>query len=110
MTAARADVVAAVAARFAAADVDRLVSLLDTYGAESYERERERVQIAIVTLSEGDEQKLRYFLSVAKRDYRDVLFWADNPLEAIVDTPDKKRYVREILERLGVEPPDDLKE
>src|SRR5947209_7956181 len=71
----REDVIAAVGARFPRADVERLLTLLDTYGVESYERERERVQVAIVNLSEGDEAKLREMLAVAKRDYRDVADW-----------------------------------
>ena len=56
--------------------VTEVLKLLDAYGVQSYERERERVQVAIVTLSEGDEAKLRYLIDVAQNDYRDVLFWA----------------------------------
>ena len=82
------------------------MKLIDSYDGP----ERERVQLAIVKLSEGDESKLAYFLSVAKRDYRDVLFWADNPAEAKLDTPEKRRQVREMLQRLGVEPPEGLKD
>jgi hypothetical protein len=52
----------------------RVLELLDTYGVEPYERERERVQLAVLKLSEGNEEKLREFIAVAKRDYRDVLF------------------------------------
>ena len=106
----RADVVAAVTAAFPSADVDRVVALLDTYGVESYERERERVQLAIVNLSEGNVESLRYFLGVAKQDYRDVLFWSDNPEEAKIDTPEKKRRMRQLLEKLGVEPPPGLRD
>ncbi len=43
----------------------RMLELLDTYGVESYERERERVQLAILKLSEGNEEKLREFVAVA---------------------------------------------
>jgi hypothetical protein len=52
----------------------RVLEFLDTYGVEPYERERERVQLAVLKLSEGNEEKLREFIAVAKRDYRDVLF------------------------------------
>jgi hypothetical protein len=90
--------------------VTEVLKLLDAYGVQSYERERERAQVAIVTLSEGDEAKLRYLIDVAQNDYRDVLFWADCPEQAKLDTPEKRRVFRELFEKLGVEPPDALKE
>jgi len=110
MAPSRDDVVAAVGARFPSAERDGVLTLLDRYGVESWERDRERVQLAIVTLSEGDLDKLRYFLGVAKQDYRDVLFWADNPAEAKIDTPEKKRRMRELLARLGFPRPPGLEE
>jgi hypothetical protein len=108
MIASRQDVVAAVRKHFPRAKARSLLDLLDAYGHEPHHRERERVQLAIVKLSEGDEDKLRYFLAVATRDYRDVLFWCDHPEEAKIDTPGKRRRVRELLERLGMKVPRDL--
>jgi hypothetical protein len=104
----RKDVIAAVRAVFPRAHADAIMALLDGYGVHSYERERDRVQLAIVNLSEGDESKLRYFLAVAKQDYRDVLFWSEHPEEAKIDTPEKKKRVREMLEKLGLKPPSNL--
>jgi len=86
----------------------RVLELLDTYGVESYERERERVQLDILKLSAGSEAKVREYVGVAKRDYRDVLFWADCPEEAKIDTPEKRQKVRELLAKLGVDPPPGL--
>ena len=106
MTLSRGDVEAAVRAVFRMADAGPVLALLDRYGVEPYERERHRVQLAIVKLSEGDEVKLRYFLGVAKQDYRDVLFWSEQPEEAKIDTPAKRRRVREMCRKLGVKPPD----
>ncbi len=88
----------------------RLRALLERYGTEPYEREVTRVRAAIAKLAEGDEEKMRYFVEVAKRDYRDVLFWADNPEEAKLDTPEKRRRVREAFEKLGIPVPPPLKE
>src|SRR5437763_2564551 len=51
----------------------RVIELLDTYGVEPYEQKRERVQLAILKLSGGSEEKLREFVAVAKRDYCVVL-------------------------------------
>jgi hypothetical protein len=104
----RDEVVAIVQKTFPETSCSRVVELLDSYGVESYERERERVQLAILKLSEGDEEKLREFVAGAKRDYRDVLFWAENPEEARLDTPEKRERVRKMFEQFGIKPPEDL--
>jgi len=85
-----------------------VLELLDSYGVEPYERERERVQVAILKLSAGSEEKVREYVAVAKRDYRDVLFWAEYPEESKLDTPEKRQRVREMLEKFGIEPSSDL--
>jgi hypothetical protein len=108
MARSRDEVVAAIQATFLESSRARVLELLDSYGVESYERERERVQLAILKLSGGSEEKLREFVAVAKRDYRDVLFWAENPDEARLDTPEKRERVRKMFEKFGIKPPDDL--
>jgi hypothetical protein len=111
MTPSRDDVLASIRARFPTGERRALVlGLLDTYGIEAYERERERVQLAILTLSQGDEAKLREYVAVAKRDYRDVLFWAEYPEQARIDTPEKRREMRELFAKLGIDPPAGLLE
>src|SRR2546430_15498999 len=104
----RDDVVAAVEATFPKESWARVLESLDNYGVESYERERERVQLAILKLSKGNEEKLREFVAVAKRDYRDVLFWAEHPEESRLDTPEKRERVRKMFEKFGIKPPEDL--
>ena len=104
----RDEVVAAVEATFPESAHARVLKLLDSYGVESYERERERVQLAILKLSEGSEEKLREFVAVAKRDYRDVLFWAEYPEEARLDTRAKRDRIKKMFEKFGIKPPDDL--
>src|SRR5438309_3024073 len=104
----RDEVVAVVQRAFPESAHARVLELLDTYGVESYERERERVQLAILKLSGGDEERLREFVAVAKRDYRDVLFWAENPEEARLDTPEKRERIKKMFEKFGIKPPDDL--
>jgi hypothetical protein len=54
---------------------------LDRYGVESHEREKDRVQLAILKLANGDLAKLAEMVAIAKRDYRDVLSWAEYPEE-----------------------------
>src|SRR5438552_5954382 len=101
----RDEVVAVVQKTFPENARSRVLELLDSYGVESYERERERVQLAILKLSEGNEEKVREFVAVAKRDYRDVLFWAEYPEEAKLDTPEKRERVRKMFEKFGIKPP-----
>src|SRR5437879_12628409 len=98
----RDEVVAAIEATFPESSRARVLELLDRYGVESYERERERVQLAILKLSGGTEEKLREFLAVAKRDYRDVLFWSENPEEAKLDTPERRKRIRKTFEKFGI--------
>jgi len=108
MTHSRAEVVASVEATFPKESWACVLELLDSYGIESYERERERVQLDILKLSAGKEEKVREYVAVAKRDYRDVLFWAEYPEESRLDTPEKRQRVRKIFEKFGSEPPSDL--
>ena len=102
----RDEVVAAIEATFPESSRARVLELLDSYGVEPYEQERERVQLAILKLSGGSEEKLREFVAVAKRDYRDVLFWAENPDEARLDTLEKRERVRKMFEKFGIKPPE----
>jgi hypothetical protein len=83
----RDDVLASIRATFAPHDVEVVIEVLDAYGVETCERERERVQRAVLSLSEGSVDR-REYVAAAKRDYRDVLFWAEYPDESKIDTPD----------------------
>jgi len=104
----RDKVAASVQATFPMSSWARVLELLDSYGVEPYERERERVQVAILKLSAGSEAKVREYVAVAKRDYRDVLFWAEYPEESKLDRPEKRQRVRKMFEKFGIEPLSDL--
>jgi hypothetical protein len=104
----RAQVLAAVRAGFGSADATAILAILDQYGGVPHERERDRVHLAILNLSEGDEAKLQYFVAIAKQDYRDVLFWSDCPEEAKIDTPEKRKRIRDMFAKLGIKPPSGL--
>ena len=104
----RDEVIASVQATFPKESWGRVLEMLDSYGVKSFERERERVQLDILKLSVGSEEKVREHVAVAKRDYRDVLFWAEYPEESRLDTPEKRERVRKMFEKFGIKPPDDL--
>lgn len=95
----REEVLAAVAASFPGRDPAPILALLDRYGTEPWERERERVQLAILALAEGDAPKLGDLVDAAKRDYRDVLAWAVSPPLTKEEGEREQRRVRELLER-----------
>ena len=44
---------------------------------------RERIQLAILLCSEGSIERLRHFVDVARKDYRDVLYWVGLPPEDV---------------------------
>jgi predicted alpha/beta hydrolase family esterase len=55
--------------------------VLADYGKAPHERETARVQTAILKLTEGRRDRLADLVTSAKRDYRDVLMWAEYPDE-----------------------------
>jgi len=57
------------------------MDLLDSYGLETWHREKDRVQLAILKLSGGNLEELRRLVDMAKTDYRDVLAYAEYPGE-----------------------------
>ena len=59
----------------------RVLTELEKFGTEAYEREAERVRLAILKLCEARTECLIELVAVAKRDYRDVLMWAEYPAE-----------------------------
>ena len=71
--------------------------------------ERERVQLDILILAAGDQDKVREFSERARHDYRDILFWAEHPDESRLDTPEKRQQMLKLFKWLGVEPPAGLK-
>lgn len=61
---------------------DRLpdvVRQLEEYGKEAWEDASTRVRLAILKLANGDIDSLKRFIETAKRDYRDVLAYAEYP-------------------------------
>jgi hypothetical protein len=57
------------------------INVLAQYGTQAHEREEVRVRVAALKLSDGSLERLRESIASAKRDYRDVLAWAEYPEE-----------------------------
>jgi hypothetical protein len=67
------DVISAATRLFGEAHAQEALALVSEYGQAPHEREVERVQLAILEISEGKLARLPYFVKCAKIDYRDVL-------------------------------------
>ena len=97
----RTDVESALCAAFPRSDAATVLSVIDLYGTEPHELERERVQLAIVVLSHGSEEKLLEFVQTAKTDYRDILCWAESPPLSEAESQTQQDVVRDLLEKWG---------
>ena len=60
-------------------DADEVLKILSAYGTQEMERGKIRVYLAILKLCEGDLTKLNEYVQMAKRDFRDVLAFAEYP-------------------------------
>jgi len=58
-------------------DVEEAIRTIDELDLSKWKESRERVQMAVLALSEGGLDKLREFTREANRDYRDVLYWSE---------------------------------
>lgn len=74
-----ADVERVVRRDFSEQEVADVLRTLEEYGTESFHREKERVQLAVLKLARGNCEKLRYEIECAKCDYRDTLGPAEYP-------------------------------
>ncbi len=89
----RNEVLKALKLMFPNEDQEDILKILDLYGLESQEKEKDRVQLAIIKLSNGDTARLRHFVEIAKNDYRDVLYEAEyNTKGNIFTDPYKKLF------------------
>ena len=74
-----ADVLRVIGRDFADIPEAEVLAELDRYGAADWQRERDRVQLAILKLADGDFAALQQHTDVACTDYRDVLAAAEYP-------------------------------
>jgi len=60
-----------------------------------------RVPLCILHLAQGRIADVKHYADCARKDYRDVIFWAENPEEAALDTPEKIENFQQMLEWAG---------
>jgi hypothetical protein len=75
----RADVERVVRRDFAPDEFEHVMTALDEYGTKDWQRERDRVQLAVLKLAAGTFDGLHRYINLAKLDYRDVLAPAEYP-------------------------------
>ncbi len=74
----RQQVLQGVQVNFPRHNPSQIMELLDLYGLEPSEQQRERVQIAILQLSNGNLPRLFDLVEMAKHDYRTLLHQAEH--------------------------------
>lgn len=88
---------------FAGREREEAAALLSSYGGEPHHRETDRVLLDILRLAAGDIAQVRELVERAKRDFRDIILWAEHPAESRLDTPGKRAGFNSMLERFGAE-------
>jgi hypothetical protein len=78
-TVSRSDVERIVRRDFPAEWFHEVMATLDEYGTEDWQRERDRVQLAVLKLAAKSLDGLRSYIEWAKSDFRDVLGPAEYP-------------------------------
>jgi hypothetical protein len=81
-------------------DAGEAMSVLMTYDDGAAGPGPDRVRRAVLKLSEGDLGRLRHYAGEARKDFRDVLYWAEYPPD-----PDAPKTPAELRARIGM-PPD----
>lgn len=97
----REDVIVAVQATFPVCQAETILCLLDLYGKEPYEQEQERVQLAILALCGGCENRLLELVQVAKIDCRDILLWASTGTLSKDEGERLQHAAQQMIERWG---------
>jgi hypothetical protein len=75
------------------------LTLLDTYGTESWHREKDRVHLALLKLSAGSLEELRRSVESAKSDFRNVLVGAEYPEEFVASSKTSPQEMKAIRAR-----------
>jgi hypothetical protein len=75
----RDDVLRVIRRDFRGNKPELILGILDGYGSEEWQPEKDRVQLAILKLSHGDVERIRELVDTARSDFRDVIAPAEYP-------------------------------
>ena len=100
----RDDVLSAIQHDFPNADSEVVLAILDRYGLKGFHRERERVHLAILKLSEGNLRQVIHYTKAAEEDYRDVLWWASDTPPPKLTGQEAQQHARHLVRRMEVDP------
>jgi hypothetical protein len=81
-------------------DLEQILQVLDGIDQAGSAGGRTRVQLAVIKLSEGRRERLEEPVEMARKDYRDVLAYAEYPEEMRAGFPDLKGLSPQELEAL----------
>jgi hypothetical protein len=62
-----------------------------------------RIAPYILRLADGDLAKIPHILDVAREDFRNIIFWVENPEESRLNTVEECDKFQLMLEQLGLE-------
>jgi hypothetical protein len=79
-TVSQADVEKIIKRDYPADKYDQIMSMLNTYGTEDWQREPQRVRLSVLKLANGNIDELRRYIEWAKCDYRDVISPVEYPM------------------------------
>lgn len=77
---------------------DEVIAVLGLYGMETHEQEPVRVRLAILKLSGSSLIEIKNNTKLAKKDFRDILAWAEYPRQSqkwsMPDGPEKQKLIQ----------------
>jgi hypothetical protein len=62
-----------------------------------------RIAQYILRLADGDLAKIPHLLDVAREDFRNIIFWVENPEQSQLNTVEECDKFQLVLEQLGLE-------
>ena len=84
--------------QYAPSEREEVYSILEPYTVNG-----SRLPLCILHLAQGRIADVKHLAECARKDFRDVIFWAENPNEAALDTPEKIEDFQRMLGWAGQE-------
>lgn len=97
------DVLRDIEQQFTPVDREEVIATLsNTLGYLRQQRiDDHRIASYLLRLADGSKQRLMHYADEAKADFRNIIFWVENPDESRLDTAEKIEKFQQTLEWLG---------